>query len=305
MAIEHILSDADTIQGLAVKYNVPWQIIVDYNGLEYPYTLTSQEAYKKLYASGYLTVVRELHSSALTFYKGSSFVTELDAQGIQKTYEVVEDTTIPAGVATGYLFVRCTIYGTFGNAVPESIILPGKVTTNLGNYVSALTVTNQQAFANGTDATVRTTGQSVLIPTQGASEVTMNRDAYLLTLGGEDLALGADGDLLDDEYGDLETAVGIENVKQSVNHRLMTRRGSLTQHPDYGSRLHELIGRAQAPYIQNMIELDIHETLLQDDRISEVAVNTVVIQGTSVYMDLHITVGRATTSIQTTVGLVA
>lgn len=292
MAIEHILSDADTIQGIGVKYNVPWNTIVDYNSLEYPYTLTSLQAYNELYASGYITVTRALYASALTFYAGSTFLTEVDAQGIQRAYELVENTTIPAGADTGYLYVRCTNFGTFGNTIPNSVILPGKLNTSLGANVSALVITNQQAFANGTDATVRVTGQPIYIPTSEdtSAVVAINADSYITKLGGEDLMLSPDGDLLDDGFGDLGSAVGMENIQQSVNHRLTTRRGSITQHPSYGSRLHELIGMAQAPYVKKLLELDVHETLLYDDRITGVSVNSIEIVGTSLYIDLDVTV---------------
>lgn len=300
MAIEHILSDADTIQGVGVRYNVPWETIVEYNSLEYPYTLTSSEAYNELYASGYIVVTRELFNSALTFYAGSTFTTEVDAQGIQRTYQLVEDTTIPAGANTGYLYVRCTNFGSFGNTIPNSIIFVGKVNTNLGDYVSALTVTNQLALTNGTDATVRVTGQAIYIPTSEDSTTVVARsaDSYITQLGGEDLKLSADGDLMDDGYGDLGTAIGMENIQQSVNHRLTTRRGSITQHAEYGSRLHELIGKAQAPYIKKMIELDVHETLLYDDRITDVQVNNVQITGTALYIDLDVTVQNVQDNLQ-------
>lgn len=293
MAIEHILSDADTIQGLGVTYNVPWETIVEYNSLEYPYTLTSLAAYQELYASGYIMVTRALYTSALTFYAGSTFATDVDSQGIQRTYALVEDTVIPAGVPTGYLYVRCTNFGSFGNTIPNSITQAVSVNTNLGLYVSNLVVTNQLALTNGTDATVRITGQAVYIPTSEDDDtlvVASSAENYITKLGGEDYALTADGDLTDDGYGDIGSVAGMDNIQQSVNHRLTTRRGSITQHPEYGSRLHELIGKAQAPYIKNLLELDVHETLLYDDRITEVTVNSITIVGTALYIDLSVTV---------------
>jgi phage baseplate assembly protein W len=301
MAIEYTLSDADTVQGLAAKYNVAWQDIVDFNALEYPYTLTSRDAYNLLYAGGYITVTRQLFTSALTIYAGSTFTTELDNQGIQKVYEVVEDTIFPAGVATGYLYVRCIIYGTFGNCITGAIIQTGQVRTNLGLYVSQLVVTNEQPFTNGTDAHVILTGQSIFIPTAGATEVPVLSDSltYLNTLGGEDIALAQDGDITDDGYGDLGSVVGMDNIQQACYVRLMTRRGSITQHPEYGSTLHTLIGKAQAPYIRKLMELDIHETLSYDDRLEAVAINSVDIQGTSIYVDITITVNKTTTAFST------
>lgn len=295
MATEHVLTDADTIHGLAVKYNTDWQRIVEYNGLEYPYTLTNIQAYKSLYAGGYVKVSRELFTSALVIYKGSTFTTELDGQGIQKVYEVVEDTTIPAGSAHGYVYVRCTIYGTFGNCIAGAISRLGQVSTSLGQYVSITSVVNEHPITSGADAKVLTTGQVIFIPSvEDPSEGTIVNDAtvFLNTLGGTDLAIAEDGDLTDNGYGDLGGVIGIDNIIQSCKVRLMTRRGSITQHPHFGSGLHHLIGRAQAPYIRKLMELDIYETLADDDRINGVQVNSVDIRGTTVYVNITIKVAN-------------
>ena len=51
-------------------------------------------------------------------------------------------------------------------------------------------------------------------------------------------------DLVADRDGDLALARGNENIAQALSLRLMVRRGELAAlgFPDYGSRLHELIG---------------------------------------------------------------
>jgi len=295
MAIEHILTDADTPQSLALKYGVDWKTIVDYNSLEYPYFLDSKEAYEKLYASGYLTVTRELYQSDLIFYKGSQFATKIDAQGIRKIYEVVEDTTIPAGQATGYVFVRCVNFGTFGNTIAHSITQPYKLHTSVGQYISTLTITNELPFDNGTDATVKFTGQAIYIPSEGDDtdvQLISNVDTYLNMLGGEDFELAEDGDMTEDDFGDIGTKIGLENIKQAIKHRLMSERGSLPHHPEYGTRLHELIGKAQMPYINKLMELDIEEALSYEDRISSYTVNAVEVQGTSILVDLTLEINK-------------
>jgi phage baseplate assembly protein W len=289
--IEHVLNDADTIQGLSVLYNVPWQDIADYNNLEYPYTLTSREAYYTLYASGYLLVRRQATASPLTLYAGSLFMTDVDSQGVQKIYELVEDTTLAAGAAEGYFYVRCRQPGTFGNTISGSIVLGDvRTSTNVSLYV-----TNPEPFTNGKDARVRLTGQTVYINTDQVITTTLE------PLGGTDLMVSPDGDLMEDEAGDWATVTGLDNIKQAVSHRLVTRRGSLTQHPTYGSRLHELIGLAQAPYIRKLVELDIHETLLYEDRIDGITVDNIVIQQTAYYIYLTINVAGRQEGVELTV----
>lgn len=302
MAIEHTLTDADTIQGLAAKYGITWAKIADYNGLEFPYTLTSDQAIETLYASGYLKVTRGLFSSALIVLKNSTFTTEVDAQGIVKTYGVVEDTVIPAGAAVGYLYVRCINYGTFGNAIASAIVVAGKVNTNLGVYGGFTEIRNEFPIDNGTDAKVLVTGQTIYIPAEtalGASEANMSigTSDVLIAIGGEDISLSADGDMEDDGYGDIGTKVGVDNIAQSVNHRLMTRRGSLPKHTSYGSNLHTLIGKAYLPYINKLVELDIVDTLNYDDRLGDITLNDISVTGTSVYVDLTVTVVGTSTTI--------
>ncbi|WP_308722511.1 hypothetical protein [Paenibacillus polysaccharolyticus] len=280
--IEHVLNDADTIQGLSVLYNVPWQQIADYNDLEYPYTMTSREAYYTLYADGYLLIRRQSAAQPLTLYAGSLFMTDIDSQGIQKIYELVEDVTLATGVAEGYFYVRSQLPGSFGNTIAGSIVLYGVVRSSA--EPGSLSITNLEPFTNGKDAKVRLTGQIVYINIGTELATAPDLEAF----GGTDLKMTSDGDLSDDGTGDWEVLTGIDNIKQAVSQRLVTRRGSLTQHPAYGSRLHELIGLAEAPYIRQLVELDIHETLGDEDRIDGVIVDSVIVQRTLMYISLTI-----------------
>ncbi|MEC0169923.1 DUF2634 domain-containing protein [Paenibacillus graminis] len=297
--IEHILSDADTIQGLAVMYNVPWQTIADDNRLEYPYTMTSSEAYKQLHAAGYLLARREFTSSPLTVYARSTFATEPDSEGVQKIYELVEDTTLAAGAAEGYFYVRCTQPGSFGNTIAGSVIVAREIRSSLSDV--QLKVINPAPFSSGKDTRVRLTGQAIFI--NMGTQVAAPRISYVDQLGGSDLKTTPDGDLIEDGFGDWEVVSGLENIQQAVSHRLVTRRGSLTQHPTYGSRLHELIGQPQLPYIRRLVELDIQESLLYEERIEEVVISDVVIRNTIVDVSLVITVAgsqeRVTLSLNT------
>lgn len=62
------------------------------------------------------------------------------------------------------------------------------------------------------------------------------------------------------------------NLGQAVVLRLLTPRGELAElaHPDYGSRLHELIGRPNTPTTHNLLKLFILESLKQEPRIEAV-----------------------------------
>lgn len=66
---------------------------------------------------------------------------------------------------------------------------------------------------------------------------------------------------------------GKENLVQAVILRLLTPRGELTAlgHADYGSRVHELIGRENAATNRNLMKLFILEALKLEPRIEKVA----------------------------------
>lgn len=72
--------------------------------------------------------------------------------------------------------------------------------------------------------------------------------------------------------GDMGTATGRANLAQAILNRLYTRRGELAQlgHPDYGSRLHQLIGELNNTRTRNLAELYIRECLAQELRIAEI-----------------------------------
>lgn len=71
---------------------------------------------------------------------------------------------------------------------------------------------------------------------------------------------------------DLGLVQGRDNLAQAIIIRLLTPRGELTPlgHPNYGSRLHEIIGRQNTDTTRNFIRLYILESLRQEPRIENV-----------------------------------
>lgn len=68
---------------------------------------------------------------------------------------------------------------------------------------------------------------------------------------------------------DLATVEGIDNLRQAIVNRLLTRRGELAPlgHPEYGSRLYELIGRPNSATQRNLAKLFVIEALSREPRI--------------------------------------
>jgi phage baseplate assembly protein W len=72
--------------------------------------------------------------------------------------------------------------------------------------------------------------------------------------------------------GGLSTVNGRANLAQAIVNRLLTRQGELEElgHPEYGSRLHELLGEANNLRLRVLTEIYIRDCLAQETRIAEV-----------------------------------
>ena len=94
-------------------------------------------------------------------------------------------------------------------------------------------------------------------------------------LFGNDLRLleqGGGFDLLADRAGDLALAEGNENIVQALTLRLLVRRGELALlgWPNYGSRLHELIGEPNNRRTHTILMAHARAAVEQDARVVEV-----------------------------------
>jgi phage baseplate assembly protein W len=70
----------------------------------------------------------------------------------------------------------------------------------------------------------------------------------------------------------IATVQGRANLAQAIVNRLLTRQGELAElgHPEYGSRLHELLGEANNLRLRVLTEIYIRDCLAQETRIAEV-----------------------------------
>ena len=84
--------------------------------------------------------------------------------------------------------------------------------------------------------------------------------------------LGLGVDLMVSKKGDLGKVSGRENLGQALLHRLLTRKGELAPlgHPEYGSRLYELIGEPNNENTRDLVRLYAKECILQEPRIKDI-----------------------------------
>lgn len=71
---------------------------------------------------------------------------------------------------------------------------------------------------------------------------------------------------------DFGTVSGRDNLGQALTVRLLTPKGELTAlgHPDYGSRLHEVIGATNSASTRNLAKLFVIEALKQERRVEKI-----------------------------------
>jgi phage baseplate assembly protein W len=83
---------------------------------------------------------------------------------------------------------------------------------------------------------------------------------------------GLGADLSVDRNGDYEIVSGRENLGQAILHRLMTRKGELSDigHPQYGSRLYELIGEPNTERTRELLKLYAKECISQEPRVKDI-----------------------------------
>lgn len=77
--------------------------------------------------------------------------------------------------------------------------------------------------------------------------------------------------------GDLQLAHEEENLAQAIVHRLMTDIGELEElgHPDYGSRLYDLLGEPNTEETRSLARTYVLEALSREPRIKEIVSVTV------------------------------
>jgi phage baseplate assembly protein W len=85
------------------------------------------------------------------------------------------------------------------------------------------------------------------------------------------------------EPDDLATWAGVDNLVQALLLRLLTWRGELAPlgHPEYGSRLHELVGELNTESTRNRAKLYVLQALGDEPRIRRIVAVTVTASRTA------------------------
>jgi len=116
----------------------------------------------------------------------------------------------------------------------------------------------------------------------------LNPEEYL----GRDIYLTPDSDMSINSKADLTQVRYYNNLQQAIVNRLRTGMGELPLHPNYGCRLHELIGTNPTQLTLSVAQLHIREALLGEPRVEEIIkINPIFREGTNnQVIDVDITV---------------
>lgn len=120
--------------------------------------------------------------------------------------------------------------------------------------------------------------------------------SYYDTVLGTDIELNIGTDVpLPEQLGviegngfDLERVTGAENLKQSLINRILTRRGTLLFHPEYGSQLPNMLGKPvnQARLADAANELS--RTITTDGRVSKCKVTHASLNGGDIFLTAEV-----------------
>ena len=100
--------------------------------------------------------------------------------------------------------------------------------------------------------------------------------------------LEVEGQLTDDNKGDIKLSEGINNLRQQLVIRLGTPKGALLLHPEFGSNITDYIGKRITVELLTKIKLEVQECLLGDFRVLGVSDVTVVGKNSGVYVECFV-----------------
>ena len=160
----------------------------------------------------------------------------------------VNDTTLTA------LGVRVANNGAFSGGSSKKVVSPGDILfIPIGMQADTLTFKAKIPIGS----TLKDWGERVL----GQDFVFIREATKIQRLGqiANDIKTTSDGQAA--------TRAGVQNLAQSITHRLTTQKGELLYHPEYGSLLPGMIGTSNSPETKKLMSLEARDNLLSDPRV--------------------------------------
>jgi len=154
----------------------------------------------------------------------------------------------------------------------------------LNNLKYPYIVEKGQTAASG----VKQVGDTIILPSNDGSNdpntVISTQEQHDILIFGSDLAL-IDGDLESDLYGDLAVASGIDCLKQDFMNQLLTQKGTMLYHPDYGTNFTAVVGNKKDGNWTQKAIIEITRLANSDDRLKGVKDIKLIDSNDSLYME--------------------
>lgn len=155
---------------------------------------------------------------------------------------------------------------------------------------------------------LRTVGDTLLIPNDSANIIDIEKRNLTLANKGKiandyyDMTMGMDlyldvsdgnrkefiGQLVNDNKNDIAVVKGIDNLRQSLILRLLTRKGTLYRHPEYGSTIPNILGELIKETTLQDAVTEFKRCITTDERVSKVSVTESEVTGNSIYIEAEI-----------------
>jgi phage baseplate assembly protein W len=132
------------------------------------------------------------------------------------------------------------------------------------NLVSPF-ITDDEALSSDR---VLLTGTPIKVPATVAESEPTNNEATNVLL--TDCRLSQGKLTVDAATGDLTVVTGRDNLKQAIVHRIVTDRGELIYHPEYGCKIQRRKGSKNTPVALLLGRSDIQDALEQENRLKRI-----------------------------------
>lgn len=128
---------------------------------------------------------------------------------------------------------------------------------------------------------VRVPGDYIIIPIEvehdtKVSDLKGDLDALafgtdlVLTTDKNNLSFTHGGELVTSLQGDLQTVSGVKTLAQDLIHRLITEKGTLPYHPEYGSVFLSIVGNRNDDTWRQQAVIEVTRTFREDPRVLDV-----------------------------------
>jgi phage baseplate assembly protein W len=150
---------------------------------------------------------------------------------------------------------------------------------NLNDLVSPYITGDPDEVASG----VKLYGTMLMVPASSATEVDQTDPDEVFE---SDCKLHKG--LLTSDSGDFSVVYGRANLRQAIEHRIITDEGELVFHPDYRCLVWRLIGTVNGPTAGLLAADYVRDALLRDYRVKEVLDVTAEVSGDTVTVTAEI-----------------